>query len=85
MAKLKDAHVLSDTDWALAPGANPRRGYHDYIRTIVFTDDTSPKIQQDTIDAVMAPYKNKGGPTWSYFKKNPNNSWHMRQGYDSGD
>ncbi len=85
MPKLKDLHIEHDTDWNYSREANPRRGYHDCIRTIVFVAGTPQKVQQDTIDAVMAPYKGRTGPVWHYEKQNANNSWELRQGYDSGD
>lgn len=80
-----NSHLIeSDTDWKLSDRANPMRGYHDYTRRIVFRPDTTQMEQVNTIAAIMAPYKNKGGPTWSSAEQT-HNVWFLRQGYDSGD
>lgn len=84
MSKMDCPEIESDTDWQLTPQANPMRGYHDYQRRVTFRPDTPQKIQQDTIDAIMAPYKYTGGPTWSSHEQ-VGVTWFLKQGYDSGD
>lgn len=81
---MNSPNVESDTDWKYSVRANPMRGYHDYERRIVFKPGTDQKEQDNTINAIMAPYKNKGGPTWSSGEQ-VGLVWFLKQGYDSGD
>ena len=84
MSKMNCPEIESDTDWKLSSRANPMRGYHDHERRIVFKPGTHQVVQENTIAAIMAPYKNKGGPTWSSAEQT-GLVWFLRQGYDSGD
>jgi len=84
MSKMNCPAIESDTDWEYSSNARPMRGYHDYERRIVFKPGTDQEMQRLTINAIMAPYKNKGGPTWSSSQQT-GLVWYLKQGYDSGD
>lgn len=77
--------LKSDTGWQYSSSANPRRGYHDFVRYIEFNEGVTEEAQKAAVTEIMSPYKSTGGPTWAGARPQGGNSWYLNQGYDSGD
>jgi hypothetical protein len=78
-----DPSILSTTK-SPTPRANPTRGYHDSLATIVFEAGTAQEKQLEVATEIQKDLAESN--MWSYAPKNvAPNTWTINYGFDSGD
>lgn len=76
--------VISDTGQVYLPNANPNRGYHNSIRTIMVSE-TCDSLQKEVFRTFITKYLAQHN-MWFYDKTvEKSNIWEFNYGYDSGD
>jgi hypothetical protein len=78
-----DKGIMISINDKAAPNANPNRGYHPSVCTVVFPDNLTEKGQEAWIEVIRQRFKND---MWNYPPVRVNaTTWEIHHGYDSGD